>query len=174
MIGAALLAGAALLPDRPVREPRRAMVLVLTASIGVLVANLAVAATLRDVLPAAFAVPPESGEELRLLSEHPALIVVELLTAACFFIAALAFARLADEQDDEFQKWLSIGSVIAGMAFVNYALFPSQFTELHLQWRPVLPRRDHRPALRRGARDLPRGGGADPRRGARGAPARGA
>ena len=130
MIGAALLAGAALLPDRPVRESRRAMVLVLTASIGVLVANVAVAAALRDVLPAAFPVPPESGAELRLLSEHPALIVVELLTAACYFTAALAFARLADEQDDEFQKWLSIGSVIAGMAFVNYALFPSQFTEL--------------------------------------------
>jgi signal transduction histidine kinase len=43
----------------------------------------------------------------------------------------VGFARLADEEEgDDFLRWLSVGSVIAAVAFVNYALFPSQFTEL--------------------------------------------
>jgi len=87
-------------------------------------------ALLGDRLPSAFADVPETGDELQLLSEHTALIVTEALTAACFAVAAVGFARLAEEEDDEFLQWLSIGSVIASVAFVNYALFPSQFTEL--------------------------------------------
>jgi signal transduction histidine kinase len=106
------------------------VLVVMCASVGVLVANVVAAALLRDLLPAAFETPPETGEDLRLLSEHPALVVVEALTAACYGVAAVAFARLAEEEDDEFLKWLSIGAVVAAMAFINYALFPSQFTEL--------------------------------------------
>src|SRR5918998_393910 len=50
--------------------------------------------------------------------------------ASCYGIAAVGFARLSDEIGDEFLKWLSVGSVVAAIAFVNYALFPSEFTEL--------------------------------------------
>ena len=87
-------------------------------------------ALLGDRLPSAFDDVPETGDELQLLSEHAALLVAEIVTAACFAVAAVGFARLAEEEDDEFLEWLSIGSVIASVAFVNYALFPSQFTEL--------------------------------------------
>ena len=82
------------------------------------------------MLPPAFETPPRTGEQLLLLSEHWGVVAAEAATAACFGIAAVAFARLAEQQQDEFLEWLSIGSVIASVAFVNYALFPSQFTEL--------------------------------------------
>jgi signal transduction histidine kinase len=130
VLGAALLAAAAVLPDRPVQDERRGVLTVLGISVGLLAANTIFVAVFQDVLPGAFNDVPETEVELELLSEHPALIVAETITAACYGIAAIGFARLADEVDDEFLQWLGIGSVIAGIAFVNYALFPSQFTEL--------------------------------------------
>jgi signal transduction histidine kinase len=129
-LGAALLATAAVLPDRPVRQPRSALLAVISASVGVVTLNIVTAAVLRDVLPGAFAVPPTSGDDLRLLSENWTLIGAEVVTAGCYGIAAVAFARLAEHEHDEFLEWLAIGSVIAAVAFVNYAMFPSQFTEL--------------------------------------------
>jgi hypothetical protein len=130
LLGAGLLAVAAVLPDKPVRRPRSAPLMIFAAGLGVVAINVTIAALLRDVLPLAFASPPRTGEDLRLLSEHWTLIVAEALTAAFYGVAAVAFARLAEQHGDEFLEWLAIGSVIAGVAFVNYALFPSQFTEL--------------------------------------------
>jgi signal transduction histidine kinase len=57
-------------------------------------------------------------------------LAVEAITAVCYGVAAFAFAGLADRKDDEFMKWLSVGCAVAAVAFVNYALFPSEFTEL--------------------------------------------
>ena len=130
MIGAALLAAAAVLPDRPIGDSGRAVAGVVTISLSLLAATIAFAALFQGLLPGAFADVPETQAELELLSEHPALVVVEGITAACYGVAAVAFARLAEEMDDEFLEWLSIGSVIAAAAFLNYALFPSMFTEL--------------------------------------------
>jgi signal transduction histidine kinase len=130
VVGSMLLAVAAILPDQSVRRRTRGLLIALGASVAVLGMIIISTALLGDRLPGAFADVPETGDELQLLSEHTALIIAEALTAACFAIAAVGFARLAEEEDDEFLEWLSIGSVIASVAFVNYALFPSQFTEL--------------------------------------------
>jgi signal transduction histidine kinase len=130
VLGAFLLAVGALMPDRPVRHGARGVLIALGASISSLALIIGSTALLGERLPGVFADDPETGDELRLLSEHAALLVVELLTAVCFALAAAGFARHADEEDDEFLQWLSVGSVIAAVAFVNYALFPSQFTEL--------------------------------------------
>jgi signal transduction histidine kinase len=130
MLGAFLLATAALLPDRPTRPRGQALARVLAGCIGLLGSMILAAAVFAELLPGAFADPPETAAELRLLSEHPGLLVAEAVTAACFGLAALGFARAAEEKSDELLKWLSIGSVIAGAAYLNYALFPSQFTEL--------------------------------------------
>jgi signal transduction histidine kinase len=130
VVGAVLLAVAALLPDQRVRRRARGVLISLGASVAILGLIIATTAILGDRLPSAFDDVPETGDELQLLSEHTALIVTEAVTAACFALAAVGFARLAEEEHDEFLQWLSIGSVIASVAFVNYALFPSQFTEL--------------------------------------------
>jgi signal transduction histidine kinase len=130
VVGSLLLAVAAWLPDQRVRQRGRGVLIALLTSIAILAVIIISTALLGDRLPGAFVDVPETGDELRLLSEHTAVIVIEAVTAACFAVAAVGFARLADEEDDEFLQWLSIGSVIAAVAFVNYALFPSQFTEL--------------------------------------------
>jgi len=130
VVGSVLLAVAALLPDQPVRERTRGVLIALGTSVAILGVIIVSTALLADSLPGAFPDVPETGVELELLSEHLALLIAEFVTAACFAVAAVGFARLAEEEDDEFLQWLSIGSVIASVAFVNYALFPSQFTEL--------------------------------------------
>jgi signal transduction histidine kinase len=130
MLGAVLLAAAAVLPDRPIGAGRRAIATVVAVSVSLLVANVVFAALFQGLLPGAFADVPETRGELELLSEHPALVIVEGVTAVCYGVAALAFARLAEEIGDEFLAWLGIGCVIAAVAYVNYALFPSMFTEL--------------------------------------------
>jgi signal transduction histidine kinase len=128
-LGAALLATAALLPDKPVPRQRNAIAIAIAGSVAVLALLGGLAAILSDRLPSAFETPAVSGD-LDLLSEHPALLLVEGFTAACWGLAAIGFARLSDEQEDEFQRWLAISAVIASVAFLNYTLFPSHFTEL--------------------------------------------
>jgi signal transduction histidine kinase len=130
LLGAGLLAFAALLPDRPVVRQGRALAIAILGSMLCLVPIVAIPALLGDALPGAVRTPPDTTERLLLLREHPLLIAAEALSAACYGVAAVAFARLADARDDEFLKWLSIALVIACTSYLNYALFPSQFTEL--------------------------------------------
>jgi signal transduction histidine kinase len=129
VFGAALLAAAAVIPDRRARRAR-STTWILVLSGGIVIALIVVAAVLADLLPAAFDTPPEHVNELRLLSGHPVKILVDGLTAACYAVAAIVFARHADEHDDEFMQWLAISAAIAAVAFVNYALYPSRFTTL--------------------------------------------
>ena len=130
VLGAGLLALAAVLPDEPVRQRARGVIVVVAGSLGLLLTVIGTTILLGDTLPGAFETPPVTDEALQLLSEHPSLIVAEALTALFFGVAAIGFARLAEEESDEFLGWLSISAVIAAVAFVNYALFPSQLTEL--------------------------------------------
>jgi signal transduction histidine kinase len=91
------------------------------------------AALFNDSLPFAFPPVPadaDSVTELEVFSGHPVKIAIDLVTAACYAIGAVAFARLADRTGDAFIAWLGIGSTIAAGAFINYALIPSRFTEL--------------------------------------------
>ena len=130
VIGATLLAVAAVLPDRPVRDRRREMFWVLGGSVGLFAGVTGIIAALGSRLPGAFQDTPVDPQLLDALSEHPGLVVAEVFTAAAYGVAAIRFAQLAEEQEDEFLKWLGIGSVMAALAFINYALFPTQFTEL--------------------------------------------
>jgi signal transduction histidine kinase len=130
VIGATLLAVAAVLPDRPVSDRRRETFLVVGGSVGLFAGVTAVIGLLGSRLPGAFQDAPADLELLEVLSEHPALVVAEVFTAAAYGVAAIRFAQLAEEYEDEFLKWLGIGSVMAAIAFINYALFPTQFTEL--------------------------------------------
>lgn len=130
LLGAALLVGAALLGDRKVRRRERALGITIAGSIAVLAPIISLCALFANDLTGTVDAQPETAAELLLLAEPGVLTVIETLTAICYGVAAIAFARLADERDDEFLKWLSVALVIAGSSFLNYALFPSQFTEL--------------------------------------------
>ena len=130
VLGGLVLAAAAVLPDRPVRRRARATVAVLGTSAVMIIVVLGLAAAFGDSLPEAFETPPQTAADLRLLSAHPIVLAVEASTAVCYAVAAVVFAQLAEATDDDFMKWLSMGSVIAAVAYVNYGLFPSEFTEL--------------------------------------------
>jgi signal transduction histidine kinase len=130
LLGAGLLVVAALLRDRTVRNRDRALLLTIGTSMAVLTPVILLPALFIDALPGPTQTPPETAEELVGLVEPFALSIAEALTGLCYAVAAVAFARQADARDDEFLKWLSVALVIAGCSYLNYALFPSQFTEL--------------------------------------------
>src|SRR5918992_4094261 len=127
MVGAAILAAAAMAPTRILRDRQRAIVL--TAA-GCLVAILLLSAVAGiSQLPGAFDEPPETKAELGYLSQHPALVVADAGATVLFLVAGLAFGRRAEQEGDEFQMWLGIGATIAGIGYLNYTLFPSSFTD---------------------------------------------
>ncbi len=129
-LGGIVLAAAAVLPDRPIRRRNRAALAALLASATTMAVIVGLAAALGDSLPSAFESLPQSADEMQLLNAHPLLVAVEAATALCYGLAAVVFARLSEATDDHFMRWLGIGAAIAGVAFVNYTLFPSEFTEL--------------------------------------------
>jgi signal transduction histidine kinase len=128
MLGAALLVSASLAPERVLKDRRRAIVLMLGGCVAALGMLLVIAAIFE--LPAAFTDPPETGADLTLLSQDPPLLVADLLSMVLFLIAGGAFAARAEREGDEFQLWLGIGATILGIAYLNYVLFPSTFTDL--------------------------------------------
>lgn len=65
-----------------------------------------------------------------LLSGHATLVAAQIFTAACFFVAAYLFTKQARGSTDHLVRLLGPGCVLAGFARINYALFPS----LYSQW----------------------------------------
>jgi signal transduction histidine kinase len=127
MLGAALLAASAFAPERILRDRRRAMVVTAAGCL----AALGVLLILADVfeLPGAFTEEPETLAELNRLSQNAELLIADAGATVLFLIAGVAFARRAEAEDDEFQLWLGVGSIIAGIAYLNYSLFPSSYTD---------------------------------------------
>jgi signal transduction histidine kinase len=127
MLGAGLLAASALAPERVVRDRRRAITLTTAGC----VAALGVLIVIADVfeLPAAFTERPETQTELQYLSQNTALLVADIGATVLFLLAGAAFGRRAERERDEFQLWLGMGATIAGIAYLNYVLFPSAYTD---------------------------------------------
>jgi signal transduction histidine kinase len=127
-LGALLLVAAAVLPERSVRRGEVVRTLA-SAGLGLAAISL-VAGLLADSLPDAFESLPTSADDLRPGSEHALLMTAELLSAAGWAAAGWRLAVLADTDGDELWRWMALGLALLAIAFVNYALVPSQFTEL--------------------------------------------
>jgi signal transduction histidine kinase len=127
MLGAALLAASALAPERILKDRRRAAAI----TTGGCLASLGILIVIAEAfeLPAAFTEEPETRIELQFLSQNTALLVADVGATALFVVAGAAFGRRAEQEKDEFQLWLGVGSVIAGVAYLNYSLFPSSYTD---------------------------------------------
>jgi signal transduction histidine kinase len=128
MVGAALLAAAALSPPAVVRHSRRAIVITAGCALAAFVLLSAVAGIFE--FPGAITDRPDTEAELELLSDHPALIAADVAAAALFLLAGVAFARRAEREADEFQLWLGVGATIAAIGYLNYALSPSSYTDV--------------------------------------------
>jgi signal transduction histidine kinase len=127
MLGATLLAAAALAPDRRLRDRRRAVALTTLSCLAALGTLIVIADVFE--LPAAFSEEPETRSELQYLSQNAELLVADVGATILFLIAGFAFGRRAEREDDEFQMWLGVGAMIAAMAYLNYSLFPSAYTD---------------------------------------------
>jgi signal transduction histidine kinase len=127
MVGAALLVAAALAPNLVIKDRSRAIKLTVAGSVAALGVLMGAAGLFE--LPAAFTDPPESTAELQRLSQDSALLIADAGAALLFLLAGVAFARRASRERDEFQFWLGVGATIAGIAYLNYTLFPSQYTD---------------------------------------------
>ena len=130
VLGPVLLAASALASARPLRRRRHAEMAALGGTAAALVATVVGLAVLGSELPGQFASPPTDRESLELLQQQPVLTVLESFAALCFAVAAAALAHHADNERDPFQMWLALFAVIASVAFLNYAIFPTLYTEL--------------------------------------------
>jgi signal transduction histidine kinase len=130
LFGAALLAAAAVAPSGPLRRRHQTELFAAVGVAAVLCAIVGVTAVFAAQLPGQFEALPTDREGLLRFGQQPALTILESFAALCYAAAAVAFAYHADRERDSFLMWLGIGSVIASVAFVNYALFPTLYTEL--------------------------------------------
>ncbi|GAA1765213.1 hypothetical protein GCM10009767_24830 [Kocuria aegyptia] len=64
-----------------------------------------------------------------ILSGHPLLLTAQGAAAACFFVASIAFTSRALSRADPLLHWLGPACALAAFARVNYALFPSLYTD---------------------------------------------
>jgi signal transduction histidine kinase len=127
LVAAALLAAGALAPRTVVRHRRRAIVVTAGSSLSAFVL-LSLIAGIFD-FPGALTESPDTRAELQQLREHSALVVSDIGAAVLFLVAGASFARRAEREAEEFLMWLGIGATIAGIGFLNYALFPSSYSD---------------------------------------------
>jgi signal transduction histidine kinase len=122
---ATLVAAAAVLgPRRLVQEVSGLRLLApLAALVGVCIVGLG---ALSSRLPQAL----DTDAAPTLLSGHATLVGAQVFTVVCFLGAAYLFTMQARGNNDHFVRLLAPACVLAGFARINYALFPS----LYSQW----------------------------------------
>jgi signal transduction histidine kinase len=130
VLGSALFAASAFLPDRKLRRPQRAAALSLAACAGALAVVAGAVAAARGYLPLGIdpTLSPEASFRPRIVG-NSGVLVLQLVVMALFFAAALGFTRRAERSGDELMTWLAVGAALAAFARFNYFLFPSIYSE---------------------------------------------
>lgn len=130
MIGVGFLVLAAWLPADAIARPRRAVLRALSAAAAAVGGAMGLAWILRDALPDAFDSAPTTPSELTLFGAHPALLACEIGTTILWVVSAILFTRSAARTGDGLTGWLGVVGALSAISSINYALIPSQFTEL--------------------------------------------
>jgi signal transduction histidine kinase len=128
LLGAVLIALAAVLPNRSLHRPRRAARRLLAVCLVTLGALALIVALARGVLPHAIA-PDLSplGRHARVVG-NPTILAAQLAATLLFGVAAAGFARRAERTGDELSRWLAIATTLGAFAWLNYFLFPSLYS----------------------------------------------
>lgn len=130
-LGAVLFALAAFTPGRHrLWRPGLTLVISVTAE-SVLILLVAVvfnkyAGSLAHRLVLALAPDSPKGPEP---TEHPALLIFLLLTAALYCTAAAGFFNRSRRLRDEFLLWLAVSAVLAVFSHLNYSFYPSPYAQ---------------------------------------------
>lgn len=127
-IGAALIAAAALVS--PHREsPSRSRLRTVIIPIGLAILGSVALWSVRSQLPIALDRSMEATSQPLLFAVHPLFLTAQVTAAVCFFLASIAFTRRAADRGDPLMLWLGPACALAAFARVNYALFPSLYTD---------------------------------------------
>lgn len=130
VIGAALFAAAALLPERRLARPRRTAAVAAAGVFGTLVLVAVLAAVVGDDLATGIdpTLSPESAGRPRVVGSA-GVLVGQVLLIVLYLAATVGFARRAARGNDRLLAGFAIASLLAAFARVNYFLFPSLYSE---------------------------------------------
>jgi signal transduction histidine kinase len=129
LLGATLLAAAALVPSRRVRLSS-GTVLAVWAGVGALLAMITVAVGwFEPRLPSGVEVAPAETSGRPQLEGAPAVLAAQVVAFGLLAVAAIGFTVRAERTRDALLGWLAIGTVLSAAARANYFLYPSLFTE---------------------------------------------
>jgi signal transduction histidine kinase len=126
----ALMAIAAFAPSHTLRRPEAAIQRTLFACAVGCAAIAAAVFVAGDLLPVAVAPSaiPGSPRGPRMVGDS-VVIIAQMVSVLLFAAAAGGFAARANEAGDLLARWLAVGATLGAFARLNYALFPSLYTE---------------------------------------------
>jgi signal transduction histidine kinase len=129
LLGAAGLALGAVVPATPVRRPGRAALHALGLVIAALLVIGAAGAALAPHLPVGIDpdLPPDASSP-ELVGE-PGELASQIVGLVLYVVAAVGFVRRAEKTGDELMSWFAAAAAVAAFARLNYALFPSLYSE---------------------------------------------
>jgi hypothetical protein len=120
LLGAGALALGAVLPERYLARLGRGAIAFGTSLV---VASIAAAALISTGLERQLDVKVDPGASASPdLASTPAVTVSQLLLASLFAVAAVGFLRQARRSQQPLDTWLAVGSAVAAVARVQYAL----------------------------------------------------
>jgi len=130
-IAALLLAVAAVVPNRKLRDVTRSTYWAVGSAVGSLLLSAWVVAALAGHLPIGLdpARSPLHGNRW-IAGTSTLILVTQLVIAGLFVVAAAGFTRRADGERDELLLWLAAAAAVGAVARINYFAFPS----LHSDW----------------------------------------
>jgi signal transduction histidine kinase len=74
--------------------------------------------------------PASDLPEAPAIGIQPALLTLQLATAALYGLAAVGFFRWSRRSGDEFLGWLAIAGAFAAFSHINYSLYPFSYVQL--------------------------------------------
>jgi signal transduction histidine kinase len=128
--GAAVFAAASWIPSRRIGRPGRSLALSACIAVAGTALVVVVVAVIHSRLPLGFD-PKISEPPHRITTPVGAqpLVALQFLAALLFMVAALGFTRRGERTGDDLMTWFAASAALASFARVNYALFPSLYTQ---------------------------------------------
>ena len=128
LTGAVVLAFASFMPSRRLRHPRQVESIALATGLAAYAGAALLFGMFASRLPLGFGPGTSPPNGVEFVGSH-ALLLMQGVAAVFFMVAAIGFTRRSERTGDELMVWLAASAALASFARLNYALFPSLYTE---------------------------------------------